>query len=113
MIRELKVDGANGRYFATRSGDIVTLCHNDAAVMTPTQRQDDGYCYIEIAGKKYYIHRLIALAYLVDDQAEHKVVHHLDRDRGNNEVSNLVYLDNGRHRQIHNFLSKWDKMEIV
>ena len=98
MLRELEVDGANGRYYATRSGDIITLCHNDAAVMTPTRRQDDGYCYVEIAGKKQYIHRLIALAFLVEEAPEGKVVHHLDRDRSNNDISNLVYLDKRRHR---------------
>lgn len=64
-MRELEVDGANGRYFATQQGDIITLCHNEAVIMTPTQRED-GYCYVEIAGKKHYLHRLIALAYLVE-----------------------------------------------
>lgn len=113
MMRELEVDGANGRYYATRSGDIVTLCHADAAVMTPTQRQEDGYCYVEIAGRKHYLHRLIALAYLVEEDPESKVVHHLDRDKRDNDISNLVYLDKRKHRQIHNCLSKWDRMEIV
>ena len=97
-MRELEVDGANGRYYATRSGDIVTLCHADAAVMTPTQRQEDGYCYVEIAGRKHYLHRLIALAYLVEEDPESKVVHHLDRDKRDNDISNLVYLDKRKHR---------------
>lgn len=42
-------------------------------------------------GNKHYIHRLVASAFLTVDE-ERRYIDHIDRDRFNNQVSNLRYV---------------------
>lgn len=49
--------------------------------------------------KSFKVHRLVALAFIPNPQ-NHPVVNHIDRNRGNNHVSNLAWADhrtNSRH----------------
>lgn len=48
----------------------------------------DGYCKVCVNYKTYSVHRLVAETYL--ENTEHKpVIDHIDRDKSNNDVSNL------------------------
>ena len=46
----------------------------------------DGYVYIKLLGRRYSAHRL---AYLITHGAISGDIDHIDRDRGNNRISNL------------------------
>lgn len=75
------------------------------------QRQANGYLQFRLrnndGGKNYYVHRLVARAFLGECPNGHEV-HHRDHDRANNAVANLEYVtragnvracvDAGRHR---------------
>ena len=62
---------------------------------------DDGYRRVYIEGASYYVHRLVATAFLGQPLiAAQWQVNHIDRDRGNNCKENLKYVtpsDNMRH----------------
>lgn len=53
-----------------------------------------------------YEHRVIAQAFLGRPLAPDEVVHHLDQDRGNNRVENLLVLLNSQHTKLHEWLKR-------
>ena len=60
-----------------------------------------GYCETQIVGKKIFVHRLVARAFLgAPPSPKHSQVNHKDFNRGNNHVDNLEYVtpaQNARH----------------
>ena len=68
-----------------------------------------GYVWVywpenAMAGKRGYVleHRLVAsFFHLGRDLTPDEVVHHIDRDRGNNDPSNLVVTTRGAHARDH------------
>ncbi|CAK0890644.1 unnamed protein product [Prorocentrum cordatum] len=54
---------------------------------------DSGYYTTRIGGRKNYVHRLVAHAFLgPPPSTQHCDVNHKDRDRGNNHVDNLEFV---------------------
>lgn len=51
----------------------------------------NGYRFIKIKNKNYYIHRLVAMAFL-DNSNGFPDVNHKDYNRSNNDVTNLEWL---------------------
>jgi hypothetical protein len=52
----------------------------------------DGYCATQIEGKTYVVHRLVAIAFneIIGQQpSDSHSIDHIDRNRGNNAISNL------------------------
>ena len=59
-----------------------------------------GYRRVNINGQHYFVHRLVAVAFLGPPPDEDRwQVNHLDRDRANNRVSNLQYVTNGENQR--------------
>ena len=53
----------------------------------------EGYRFVSISKQPYYVHRLVAAAFLDSPSDESRwQVNHLDRDRANNHVTNLEYV---------------------
>lgn len=111
IMKEIVVEEADGRYFVIPQGQVISFCKDEPRVMAQNDN-GNGYLYITIGKKNYYIHRLVAKAFIKNDDEEKTIIHHLDRDRSNNEVSNLIYVSPKRHQLIHNFLNKWDNAVI-
>lgn len=63
---------------------------------------DDGYQYFRFSGStfKQMIHRLVALAY-GDKPIEGMHVHHIDENKLNNNIDNLMILTPSEHTIIH------------
>lgn len=53
-------------------------------------------------GNKYFVHRLVAGCFL--GKIENKEVHHIDKNRKNNHVSNLQILTFNEHRGKENYI---------
>lgn len=111
ILKEIEVDDANGRYFIDRQGKVISLCKEVATELQPIDN-GKGYKKVQIGSKSYYIHRLVAKAFLVY-QEEDKEIHHIDRNRNNNNASNLLPIDKKKHRLIHSLLDKWESMGKV
>ena len=67
----------------------------------------NGYLAVEIKGKENFIHRLVAYYFLKDtwtslvEQGEIIEVHHRDKNRHNNNVTNLVPMSKEAHQRLH------------
>ena len=59
----------------------------------------DGYLRRSSDGK--YIHRIIMENYLGRQLKDDEIVHHIDGDVSNNDISNLTVTTNSNHRKIH------------
>ena len=61
----------------------------------------EGYVQVRLSENNIQftkkVHRLVAKAFIKNDDEEKTIIHHLDRDRSNNEVSNLIYVSHKRH----------------
>ena len=85
-------------------GRLLSVCHKEARYKHFSDN-GDGYYNTEIAGRNYYLHRLLALSFNADEtkdkfnNSEYKtcVVHHLDRDKMNNTLPNLTILTPKKH----------------
>lgn len=111
IIKEIEVEDACGRYFITRSGKIISLCKEEAAELQPMDN-GKGYKKVQIGSKSYYVHRLVSKSFLIYDE-EDKEIHHIDRNRANNDISNLLPTDRKKHRLIHSLLDKWENIGQV
>ena len=59
-----------------------------------------GYCSIVINGKRFLIHRLVARAF-ISNYSDNMQVHHVDGNRADNRVENLMCLTAKEHQHIH------------
>lgn len=81
----------NGDYAVSRNGEVFSLKSNK-----PLRQVDNGHGYktvcLCIGGKpkKYYVHRLVAIAYL-PNPFQYPEINHLDENRGNNCADNLEW----------------------
>lgn len=62
-----------------------------------------GYKYIKCGDKNICIHKAVANAFIPKPESGGKrlVIHHKDGDRGNNHYTNLEWLTDVKHLQIH------------
>lgn len=54
----------------------------------------------------YYIHRLVASAWLPLPKNIDCIIHHIDGNSLNNRAINLIWLTPAEHNEIHNIMSK-------
>ncbi len=67
---------------------------------------EGGYRYLYVGGQKVALHRLIIEEQLGRTLDSNEVVHHVDGDPLNNELSNLVVLSRAEHQRLHQTGSK-------
>ena len=67
-----------------------------------------GYHAVFIKHHRYLVHRLVAQAFL-NNYDELKDVHHIDKNKENNTVSNLRCIDSELHQKLHK--TKYSKIK--
>lgn len=90
-----EIPNTNGLYFATEDGRIYSSISNK--YLKPDLSGNAGYARVGLSGKRFLVHRLIALVYIGESKLN---VNHKDGNKLNNHVSNLEYLsqkDNIKH----------------
>lgn len=54
--------------------------------------RNDGYYRVNLRGKDEYIHRLVLKTFVPNDNCR-KYIRHIDRNKQNNSLSNLEWID--------------------
>lgn len=115
VVRSLDID-EDGRYWITSDKMVLSVCREEARYK---HFRDNGSGYYQtcINGKYYYLHRLLAFAFTPDKIKklfqDFLEVHHIDRNRSNNDLSNLAIVSKAKHKRIHyawNKLDSWRKI---
>lgn len=99
------IEGYEGLYQISNMGRVFSFPRNGCSggILCPSPDKD-GYLRITLQNKgvkkKFAIHRLVALAYIPNDDPFGKpMVNHLDFNRKNNNADNLEWASAQRNRQ--------------
>lgn len=98
-MKDIWSDVLGGRYQVSRTG----LVRNDKGHILKPCNNGNGYLYITVKGKHYYVHRLVAEAFCEKPDGS-STINHLDYNKANNAASNLMWCtqgDNVRYSAIH------------
>ena len=74
--------------------------YDDKGVEKRQQTYPEGYKYVAIAGHNCLVHRLVARAFL-ENYSEDLVVHHINGDKTDNRVENLMLMTDREHHIFH------------
>ncbi len=96
------IKGYEGKYFASKNGDIISVNSRSERLLKQTPRSD-GYVTVALSknnkAKHFYVHRLIAECFLLRDEIRN-CVNHINGRRWDNRLSNLewvTYKENINH----------------
>lgn len=113
----LKSIDDDGRYWISSDGKLISVCRDIARYKHFSYDNDNGYLYTKINNKKIYLHRLLAFSFCCDSNIiknkKYYEVHHLDRNKKNNNLNNLCIISKEKHNAIHNIWRKLDKWSVI
>lgn len=104
-------------YEITEDGDVINLKWGRRKVKP--QPNGKGYLRVHIAGKMYFVHRLVAEKYVPNPNGLQQV-NHKDGNKTNNRASNLEWVSNTENRkhavktglQVHGEKCSWAKLTL-
>ncbi|KKQ63525.1 MAG: hypothetical protein US85_C0016G0021 [Candidatus Shapirobacteria bacterium GW2011_GWF1_38_23] len=64
-------------------------------------RNRKGYREISIDGRYYFVHRLVMEEKIGRKLKDNEVVHHMNHDKSDNRIENLMLLEKVEHLKIH------------
>ena len=73
---------------------------NDKMVELKLQTYPSGYKYVACKKKHFLVHRIVAMAFIVG-YSEDKEVHHINENKSDNRVENLVVMTEAEHQHLH------------
>lgn len=94
MLKE--IDLHNRKYTISSDGRV----YNNKGIELKPKISNSGYMCLIISGHNYSIHRLVARAFL-EDYSEDLVVHHINGDKTDNRVENLMLMTDREHHIFH------------
>ena len=107
-----EIKGFDNRYYCSNKGRILSLCLDGYKLLKPFLC-GDGYYYVDLRKDnrdyKSRVHRLVADAFLSNPENK-PIVHHIDTDRKNNTVENLMFVSNDEHLSIHKQINRTKKL---
>lgn len=90
-----EIPGLNGRYFISKTGDVLSLVYGYPKLLSPG-KTGHGYLAVRLAieqgkNKTFMVHRLVVMAYILksDKWPENMVTDHINGNKTDNRVENL------------------------
>lgn len=110
-MQERELTLSNGYKIIVREdGKIFNLAHKEYVV----QVDEYGYCSLVFKQKRYLVHRIIAEAFLPDYEERRTLqVHHIDFNKQNNALTNLVCMEMKDHQKLHKQKYPYTKICVV
>ncbi len=110
-MQERELTLSNGYKIIVREdGKIFNLEHKEYAI----QVDKFGYCSIVFKQKRYLVHRIVAEAFLPEYEERRSLqVHHIDFNKSNNAVSNLMCLEHKAHQKLHKQKYAYTKVCVI
>lgn len=110
MIKELKMD--NGvECFVEDNGNIYSKYHK----LLYQNIDNVGYHSVLLYDKdkkhhRYLVHRLVVMAFVNKDISRKDHVHHIDENKGNNNLVNLKIIPFAEHQKMHKQIYSYTKI---
>lgn len=107
-LQELYAVSSYGRVKRIDTGHIMSLRN----VVKRDRKNVQGYLRVELhtpylksigkykGRKKYFVHRLVASAFINNKDSSKTELHHIDNDKHNNHVDNLMWVSPAEHAHI-------------
>ena len=90
------IAGYDGMYQVSDLGRVRSKKYGDWRVFRPNKNKY-GYLYVGLSKenkrKHFYVHRLVAQAFIENDNIFNTEINHINEDKSDNKVSNLEYCD--------------------
>ena len=101
MIKHLELDNGcicdvedNGNIYS-KYGKLLSHAIDKAGYHSVSLYGDDGKHY------RFFVHRLVAMAFINRNITRNDHVHHIDEDKGNNNLKNLHVVKMENHQRLH------------
>lgn len=98
----LDTDDDTSGYMVSNLGRVKSLIKYNAIILKQTPNEH-GYLMVDIHRKTCRVHRLVALAFIPNDDKTKDTVDHIDGNKTNNNVANLQWLS-----RIDNIKKEWN-----
>lgn len=102
------IKGYEGLYEVSNYGRVKSLerivdkTHHVKEKILKNVQMPSGYLVVGLSGKQHYVHRLVAMAF-IQNQNKYPQVNHKDEDKTNNRVENLEWCN---HKYNSNYGTK-------
>lgn len=85
------IKGTKDRYFISNKGRVKSYCHYKARLLKQSEN-NKGYYRVDINGKRCLTHRLVARAFIPNDDKTKDTIDHIDNNKHNNNSNNLQWM---------------------
>lgn len=103
-----EIPGTDGNYHISNRGRVLSLCKDGYRLLKPFLQ--NGYYCVSIIycgeGKKDERINVLVAKTFIPNPGKKPIVHHIDTDKLNNDVANLVWLTTAEHGKAHRILNQ-------